>query len=81
MHARFIPSEDQHPSIKSNEKAFSCVQSLQERVGAVLGHDAVGLALLGLVLGLKLVAHAVVDLREVLLGLEGGNATGAYHGY
>jgi hypothetical protein len=50
---------------------------LQERVGAVLGHDAVGLALLGLVLGLELVAHAVVDLRKVLLGLEGGNATGA----
>ena len=53
------------------------MRSLQERVGAVLGHDAVGLALLGLVLGLELVAHAVVDLRKVLLGLEGGNATGA----
>jgi len=54
---------------------------LQERVGAVLGHDAVGLALLGLVLGLELVAHAVVDLRKVLLGLEGSDATGACYGY
>ena len=57
------------------------MRSLQERVGAVLGHDAVGLALLGLVLGLELVAYAVVDLRKVLLGLEGGNATGAYRVY
>ena len=57
------------------------MRSLQERVGAVLGHDAVGLALLGLVLGLELVTDAVVDLRKVLLGLEGSDATGAYCEY
>jgi hypothetical protein len=42
--------------------------SLQERVGAVLGHNAVGLRLLGLVLGLELVGDAVVLLGEPLLG-------------
>lgn len=49
--------------------------SLQEGVGAVLGHNAIGLALLGLVLGLELVADAVVLLGEVLLCFERGYAS------
>lgn len=54
--------------------------SLQKRVGAVLGDDAVGLALLGLVLGLELVGDAVVLLGEPLFGFESGDATGAWEG-
>lgn len=45
---------------------------LQERVGAVLRHDAVGLALLSLVLRLKLVADIVILLGKELLSFEGG---------
>src|SRR5690242_14136584 len=48
--------------------------ALQERVGAVLGHNAVGLALLCLILVLELVAHAVIPLGEELLCLKRGNA-------
>ena len=53
------------------------MRSLQERVGAVLGHDAVGLALLGLVLGFELVGDAVVLLGEKLFGFERGDAARA----
>jgi hypothetical protein len=46
---------------------------LQEGVGAVLGHDAVGLRLFGLVFVLELIADVVVVFGEELLGLEGGD--------
>ncbi len=52
-------------------------RGLQERVGPVLGNDAVGLGLLGLVLRLELVGDAVVLVGEPFLGLESGNAAGA----
>lgn len=50
---------------------------LQEWVGTILGDDAVGLGLLGLVLDLKFVLDLVVLLGEPLLGFEGGNAAGS----
>lgn len=69
--------QDPSPSLCRKKCVLSSVVttgSLQERVGAVFGHDAVGLALLGLVLGLERVANAVVLLGEELLCFKRGDA-------
>jgi hypothetical protein len=46
----------------------------QEWVRAVLGHDTVGLGLLGLVLVLELILHVVVLVGQPLLGLKRDDA-------
>jgi hypothetical protein len=50
------------------------VKRSEERVGAVFGHDAIGLRLFGLVLGLQLVSNGVVLLGQPFLSLQGGDA-------